>query len=223
MDQHLAQITASAKRILQSVPEGVTVVAAAKTRTPQEVQAVIEAGITHIGHNYVQEARSMIPQIGADVTWHLIGHLQRNKAKVAVQLFDVIETIDSLRLAREIDKRCAAIDKTLPVLIEINSGREPNKSGVLPQDADQLVHALGALKHLHVQGLMTMGPAVGDPENARPYFIATREIFERWSGYNLPHIDMRFLSMGMSNSYLIAIQEGANIVRIGSKLFGARA
>jgi hypothetical protein len=213
----------SVGHILDSVPSDVTVVAAAKGRALPEVMAVIQAGITHIGHNYVQEARLMVPALTGKVTWHMIGHLQRNKAKKAVQLFDVIETVDSLRLAQAIDRHCAAIGKTIPVLVEINSGREPSKTGVLPEDVDELIETLGSFEHINVQGLMTMGPRFGDPEDARPYFQATREAFERLSKCGLPNVDMHYLSMGMSNSYLVAIEEGANIVRIGTKLFGSRS
>jgi pyridoxal phosphate enzyme (YggS family) len=153
----------------------------------------------------------------------MIGHLQRNKVKTAIQLFDIIETVDSLRLAQEIDKRCASLNKVMPILIEINSGREANKTGVLPADLESLVRQISTLQHTHIQGLMTMGPAFGDPENARPYFAATREAFERLDKLNLANVKMQMLSMGMSNSYLVAIQEGANAVRIGTKLFGPRA
>ena len=210
------------KRILETIPEGVTLVAAAKSRTADEVRAAIEAGITCVGHNYVQEASCIIPQVKSLARWHMIGHLQRNKVRTAVQLFDVIETVDSWRLAQEIDKRCAAIDKVMPVLVEINSGREASKTGVLPEDVDELVHRLSELSHIHVQGLMTMGPRFGNPEDARPYFQATREAFDRLSTAGVPNVEMRYLSMGMSNSYQVAIEEGANLVRIGTLLFGER-
>ncbi|MBN1581612.1 MAG: YggS family pyridoxal phosphate-dependent enzyme [Anaerolineae bacterium] len=240
MDRQTKEIGASAKRVLESIPEHVTIVAAAKTRTPEQVEAVIQAGITHIGHNYVQEAQAMIPHLNrkqcpdepsssnektkdwTNVTWHMIGHLQRNKVKMAVQLFDVIETVDSLRLAQEIDKHCAPLDRSMPILIEINSGREANKTGVLPDDLEPLVRRISTLQYVHIQGLMTMGPAFGDPENARPYFSATREAFKHLTKLNLPNVEMKMLSMGMSNSYLVAIQEGANVVRIGTRLFGPR-
>jgi pyridoxal phosphate enzyme (YggS family) len=181
-----------------------------------------------VGHNYVQEAQVMIPALDherihvADVTWHMIGHLQRNKAKQAVQLFDVIETVDSWRLAAALERRCAAIGRVMPVLVEINSGREPAKTGLLPQDVDDFVCRLSDLQHLRVQGLMTMGPRFGDPERARPYFRATRAAFERLSAGDLPNVAMRYLSMGMSNTYQIAISEGANVVRIGTRIFGPR-
>ena len=157
MDQQAVEIAASVKRILETVPPDVTVVAAAKGRTPAEVEAAIRAGITHVGHNYVQEARAMIPALGDSVTWHMIGHLQRNKVKKAMPLFDLIETVDSWRLAEALDRRGAVTGKVLPVLVEINSGREISKTGVLPEDVDDLVQRLSELRHIRVQGLMTMG------------------------------------------------------------------
>lgn len=218
----IESVQLSARHILDSLPSYVTLVAAAKGRTLTEVEAVIQAGITHIGHNYVQEAQMMVPALTGKATWHMIGHLQRNKAKKAVELFDVLETVDSLRLAQAIVRRCAAIGKVISILVEINSGEESNKTGVLPKDIDELVAGLVPLEHISIQGLMTMGPRFGDPESARPYFRATRQAFERLSKWNIPNIEMRYLSMGMSNSYLVAIEEGANMVRIGTKIFGSR-
>ena len=216
----LESVRQSARYILDTVPSYVTVVAAAKDRTLAEVEAVIQAGITHIGHNYVQEAQLMIPALKEKVTWHMIGNLQRNKVKKAVQLFDVLETLDSLKLAQAVDRHCAAIGKVLPVLVEINSGEESNKTGVRPRDVDKLIAALSELEHINVQGLMTMGPRFGNPEDARLFFQETRQTFERLSRNRIPNVEMRYLSMGMSNSYLVAIEEGANIIRIGTKIFG---
>jgi pyridoxal phosphate enzyme (YggS family) len=208
--------------ILSSLPADVLLVAAAKTRIPEEVQAVIHAGIRIIGYNYVQEAERMYQIIGDQVEWHMIGHLQRNKVKKAVRLFDMIETIDSWKIAESVDRHCAKEGKKMPVLIEINSGRESDKTGVLPEELDELVWELSDLPYLRVQGLMTMGPRFGDPENARSYFRATKAAFDRLSEADITNVEMRYLSMGMSNSYKIAIEEGANIVRIGTKLFGER-
>ena len=222
MSSQTDDIGTSVKRILETIPPEVVLVAAAKTRTLEEVEAAIQAGVTHIGYNYIQEALPIIQAIGSRVTWHMIGHLQRNKAKVAVQHFDMIETVDSWRLAQTLDRHCATMGKTMPILVEINSGRESNKTGVPPNDVDELVQQISTLEHLHVEGLMTMGPRFGNPEDSRPYFQATREAFERLAAKNLPNVTMRYLSMGMSNSYQIAIEEGANIVRIGTKLFGER-
>ena len=215
-------IEASVIEIRHSLPPGVLLVAAAKTRLPREVRAAIHAGIKIVGYNYVQEAESMYQIIGNEVQWHMIGHLQRNKVKKAVKLFDMIETIDSVQIAEAVNSRCALVDKVMPVLIEINSGKESNKTGVLPENIDKLIMQIHDLPNLRVQGLMTMGPRFGNPEDARPYFKATRSAFDRLSKTGIPNVEMRHLSMGMSNSYNIAIEEGANMVRVGTKLFGDR-
>jgi pyridoxal phosphate enzyme (YggS family) len=218
----LNQIKESVCQIIKTLPPDVQIVAAAKTRLPEEVQSAITVGIKVIGYNYVQEAEKMFHIVGSRVQWHMIGHLQRNKAKKAVKIFDMIETIDSLKLAETVDYHCVAIGKIMPVLIEINSGKESNKTGVLLGEIDELVRAIGALPNLKVQGLMTMGPRFGNPEDARPYFRATKSTFDRLKLANIKNIEMRFLSMGMSNSYQIAIEEGANVVRIGNLIFGER-
>jgi pyridoxal phosphate enzyme (YggS family) len=142
--------------------------------------------------------------------------------KKAVEIFDMIETVDSLSLAAEINKRCLSLDKIMPVLIEINSGKERQKFGVLPEKTEELVKEISSFKNIKVEGLMTMGPFFGDPELARPYFIATKKVFEQIKSLNIPGIDMKYLSMGMTNSYKVAIEEGANIIRIGTKIFGKR-
>lgn len=210
------------KEILGELPEGVMLVAAAKSRTPEETLRAVDAGAKVIGENYVQEAQDAFKAIGKKVKWHFIGRLQKNKAKLAVEIFDMIETVDSYDLAREIDKRCAQINKTMPVLIEINSGREKQKSGVLPEGAIDLIKEISVFSNIKIRGLMTMGPRFGNPEDSRPYFIETRRIFEEIKKLKLHGVEMKYLSMGMTNSYKIAIEEGANIVRIGSKIFGAR-
>jgi len=209
-------------QILSELPEGVQLVAAVKTRAPGEILEAVEAGVKILGENYVQEAERAYEIIGNKAKWHFIGHLQKNKVKKAVNIFDMIETVDSSELAREIDKRCAQIGKVMPVLIEINSGREEQKSGVFPEKAEQLVTEISVLNNIRVMGLMTMGPRFGNPEDSRPYFVETKKIFTRIKKLNLPDIQMRYLSMGMTNSYKIALDEGANMVRIGSKIFGER-
>ena len=212
----------SVVKIINSLPAGVLLVAAAKTRTPAEVAAAIDRGIKIIGYNYVQEAEQIYQIIGNTVQWHMIGHLQRNKVKKAVKLFDLIETIDSWRLAESVDQHCADEGKIMPVLVEINSGKESNKTGVLPENVYEFVRKISELSNLRVQGMMTMGPRFGNPEDSRPYFKATKSAFDRLSQAGIPNVEMRYLSMGMSNSYQIAIEEGANIVRIGTILFGGR-
>ncbi len=219
---YLSTIKKNVTDIQHSLPSGVLLVAAAKTRLPDEVKAAIQAGIKIIGYNYIQEAERMRQIIDDSVQWHMIGHLQRNKVKKAVKLFDMIETIDSVKLAVEVNKHCTTEGKIMPVLIEINSGKESNKTGVLPEHVDRLILQISSLPNLQIQGLMTMGPRFGNPEDARPYFKATKSVFEQIKKTKIPHVEMRYLSMGMSNSYKIAIEECANIVRIGTVLFGDR-
>jgi pyridoxal phosphate enzyme (YggS family) len=208
--------------LLEELPDGVELVGAAKGRTAREIEEAIEAGLEIVGGNYVQETMVVQKSVGKDVEWHFIGHLQRNKVKRAVRIFDMIESLDSLRLAEEIDKRCGEIGKVMPVLVEVNSGREEQKSGVLPEDVEDLVRKASTLPNIKIMGLMTMGPRFGNPEDSRPYFKNTREIFEKIKRLNLPDVEMRYLSMGMTNSYRIALEEGANMVRIGTKIFGER-
>ena len=213
------------KRLRAVIPPQVELVAAAKTRTPDEVRQVINAGARIIGENYVQEVeriRAGLGEMAGEVRWHMIGHLQRNKVRSAVELFDMIETVDSDRLAREIDKRCRPIGKIMPILVEINSGREPQKTGVMPEEAIELIREISSLDSIRVMGLMTMGPPFGDPEDSRPYFRVTRQIFDQIRGLGLARVDCRHLSMGMTNSYRIAIEEGSTMVRIGTALFGPR-
>ena len=215
-------IRGNINKVLSDLPEGVEVVAAAKARTPEEVLEAVRSGVRIVGENYVQEAEKAYEMVGGEVKWHFIGHLQKNKVKKAVKIFDMIETVDSVEVAKEIDKRCEQIGKALPILVEINSGDEEQKSGVSPKDAELLIREISSFKNIKVVGLMTMGPRFGNPEDSRSYFIKTREIFDKIKKLNLPNVEMRYLSMGMTNSYKIAIEEGANIVRIGTKLFGER-
>jgi pyridoxal phosphate enzyme (YggS family) len=208
--------------LLAELPTGVELVAAAKGRTATEVCEAIQAGIKIIGENFIQEADSHISAIGNKARWHFIGALQHNKVKLAAMLFDMVETIDSIKIARSLDRQCSILGKTMPVLIEINSGREPQKSGIGPERLEALLDEMSGLRHVRVMGLMTMGPRFGDPEQSRPYFIATRRLFETVNRQCIPNINMKYLSMGMSNSYRIAIEEGANIVRIGTMIFENR-
>jgi len=210
------------REILDELPEGVQLVGAAKTRTPDEILEGVEAGLKIIGENYVQEAETAFQAIGHKAKWHMIGHLQSNKAKKAVKVFDMIETVDSVKLAKAIDKACANIGKIMPVLIEINSGEETQKAGVLPEDAPGLIRDIAELKNVKILGLMTMGPFTGDPEDARPYFQKTKKLFDEIKEMDIPGAEMVCLSMGMSNSYRVALEEGANVVRIGTRIFGER-
>jgi pyridoxal phosphate enzyme (YggS family) len=215
-------IKENVRKILAELPEGVRLVGAAKTRTPHEILEAVEAGLEIIGENYVQEAEKAYQVVGGRTKWHMIGHLQSNKAKKAVKIFDMIETVDSMKLAQAIDRACEKIDKIMPVLLEINSGEESQKAGVMPEDAISLARDISGLKNVRIVGLMTMGPFAGDPEDSRPFFQKTRKLFEDIKKMDLTGVDMKYLSMGMSNSYKVALEEGANLVRIGTKLFGER-
>lgn len=215
-------IKKAVKEILNELPSGVSLVAAAKTRTSEEIIEAVEAGIEIVGENYVQEAEQVRQVIGDRVKWHMIGHLQKNKAKKAVKIFDMIETVDSFKLCKAIDKACADINKIMPVLVEINSGEEDQKAGVIPDLALNLIKEICGLKNIRIKGLMTMGPFSGDPEDARPYFKKTKKLFDSIKQENINGVEMKYLSMGMSNSYKIALEEGANLVRIGTRIFGER-
>ena len=215
-------IEENVKKILQELPPGVELMAAAKTRTPEEIMRAAQAGVKIVGENYVQEALAAFNAVGHRVKWHFIGHLQRNKVKKAVEIFDMIETVDSPDLSKEIDKRCSQCKRIMPALIEINSGREKQKFGIFPKDAEDFIKEISGLKNIKIEGFMTMGPMFGDPEDARPYFVETKKLFDRIKTLNLPGVEMKYLSMGMTNSYQVAIEEGANIVRIGTKIFGPR-
>jgi len=215
----MSKITTNVKRILAELPSGVGLVVAAKGRQTDEIIEAIEAGVTTIGENYLQEAEVAFSSIGNRVKWHLIGHLQRNKIKKAVGLFDLVQTVDSIEVARELDARCRQAGKAMPVLVEVNSGREAAKSGVFPENVELLVREIATLHNICIQGLMTMGPAVDNAEEIRPFFVLTRRIYEAIQSISLPGVEMKYLSMGMSDSYKIAVSEGANIVRLGREIF----
>lgn len=222
MSGELDYIRENVRKLLQELPSGVELVAAAKQQTPEKILAAIEAGIKIIGENYVQEAVAAFQVIGRRVSWSFIGHLQKNKVKKAVEIFDMIETVDSVDLAEEINKRAAAQGKIMPVLIEVNSGREPQKFGVFPEKVEELARAIIQFPNLKLSGLMTMGPFEDNPEEARSYFREIKQLFDYLQNLNLPGADLRILSMGMTNSYRVAIEEGATRVRIGTKIFGPR-
>ncbi|MEA1912841.1 MAG: YggS family pyridoxal phosphate-dependent enzyme [candidate division WOR-3 bacterium] len=217
------------KKLRDSIPPYVTIVVASKMRTPDEVKEVIQAGAEDIGENYVYpeafDKYQSLGDIAKKARWHFIGHLQKNKINKALFIFDVIQTVESFRKAKEIDKRVKGAGKSIiPVFLEINSGREESKTG-FPPDISILKEALvkmEELKHIKIKGLMTMGPRFGDPEEARPYFKLTKELFEQLKDVETKNSELKILSMGMSNSYKVAIEEGANMVRIGSLIYGSQ-
>ncbi|MHC4591532.1 MAG: YggS family pyridoxal phosphate-dependent enzyme [Planctomycetota bacterium] len=218
------------RRIRDSLPPGVALVVAAKGRTAAQVAGVVEAGASLIGQNYVQEADQVRAALAAKadaVEWHLIGHLQRNKVRRALPLFDVIQSVDSLRLARAIDERSAlstglGVAAPVRVFVEINVGGEDSKFGCAPDAARYLIEEMAALDHIRVEGLMTMEPYCEDPDDARPYFRRMRELFEELKAFRAPNVDINVLSMGMTNSWRVAVEEGSSMVRIGTAIFGPR-
>jgi pyridoxal phosphate enzyme (YggS family) len=208
------------EEILEETKE-VALLAATKKRTTLEIQQAIDAGLKIIGENYVQEAAKKHLKLKGKVKFHCIGHLQSNKAKEAAELFDMIETVDSEKLAKELDKKCKNINKIMPVLIEVNIGEEPNKDGCMPDKVLELAEAILPLENLKLKGLMTMAPYTENPEDTRPFFRRTKALFEELKN-KYPNQNIDTLSMGMTHSYKIAIEEGATEVRIGTKIFGER-
>lgn len=205
-------------------PDEVQLVAVSKTIPVDRVREAIEAGVSVLGENYIQEAREKYHQLSDHrVAWHFVGHLQSNKAKHAVKIFDLIHTVDRLKLARELDKQAAGIDKIQPVLIQVNIAEEETKSGVREEDLMALIKGASGCRNLSIKGLMTMPPYFDDPEAARPYFAALRRLRDRISAEEIPNIEMTDLSMGMTGDYAAAIEEGATLVRIGTAIFGERS
>ena len=213
----LARAAARAGRDAGSV----RLVGVVKTVPANVVREVVALGLTDLGENRVQEARDKIPAVGRDgVRWHMIGHLQRNKAGLAVELFDRIHSLDGAALADAVSRRAAAAGKRLPALIEVNVSGEASKHGVRPDDAAALIGLVAALPGLALDGLMTIAPYSDDPEEARPYFARLRDLrdrLERSSGIGLPE-----LSMGMSGDFEVAVEEGSTLVRVGTAIFGER-
>ncbi len=216
------EIYENIKKIRDDIGPKVTIVAATKTREVTQITEAIEGGISIIGENYVREAEAKYQELKGKVQFHCIGHLQANKAKKAVEIFDMIQTVDSARIANEINKRCRQRRKIMPVLIEINSGKESSKNGIMPEDTIDLVKQVSRLGSVRIKGLMTMAPYFEDPENSRPFFRLTKRLFDSIRDLQIPNVDMNILSMGMSDSYKVAVQEGASMVRIGSLIFGER-
>lgn len=216
-----ARIAAAARRVNRS-PDSVKLLAVTKTVSPSAIEKAMEAGITDFGENYVQEAREKIPLLRKEVRWHMIGRLQTNKAKYAVNLFDYIHSVDRLELAEELNKRLEKTGRKMNILIEVNVSGEETKSGVPANQAIDLVKRIASLKYLSVKGLMTMAPYSDNPENARPFFAALRNLKHDIIQEGIEGIAMEELSMGMTDDFEIAIEEGATIVRIGRAIFGER-
>lgn len=203
-------------------PESIHLVAVSKTIPANRVREAIMAGVTTLGENYVQEARNKFNVLGTfPVSWHFIGHLQSNKAKYAVRLFDLIHSVDSLKLARELNQQAKKVNKIQDVLIQINISKEPSKSGSDIENAANLIKDIVLFENLTVKGFMAMPPFFNNPENARPYFTALRNLRDQIQK-DFPGVDLNELSMGMTGDFEVAIEEGATFVRIGTAIFGER-
>jgi pyridoxal phosphate enzyme (YggS family) len=203
-------------------PSSVRLVVATKTVDIERIREAVSAGATLLGENRVQEAKEKIEKLGPIACWHLIGHLQTNKAKYAVKLFDLIHSVDNLELAKEIDRQAAKIGKVQNVLIEVNIAGEASKAGMAVKEAPALAREIAKLKNVSIQGLMTMPPFSDDPEDSRPYFCVLRELAESIAKENNPGVSMQELSMGMSGDFEVAVEEGATMVRVGTAIFGER-
>jgi pyridoxal phosphate enzyme (YggS family) len=201
----------------------VRLVAVSKTMPVEIVKQAIDIGLTDFGENYIQEARDKIAALRAQpVTWHYIGHLQSNKAKYAVRMFDLIHSVDSLKLAKELDKYAKKIDKVQEILIQVNVAKEESKSGVYGEDTLQLVKDIARLENVAVKGLMTMPPYFNAPDKVRPFFKALRQLRDQIRSEDIPNVEMEALSMGMTGDFEAAIAEGATMVRVGTAIFGER-
>lgn len=200
----------------------IKLLAAAKSQSIDRIRAAVGEGVALIGENYVQEAQQKKPQLALAIEWHMIGHLQRNKAKAAVDLFDVIESLDSSPLARALDREGAKRGKMVRAFVEVNLGGEESKSGLSKDQVRVLLEEVAGLSHVAVEGLMTVPPFRHNPEDARRFFRELAELRERLAALVLPNVELKELSMGMTHDYAVAIEEGATIVRIGTALFGPR-
>ncbi len=203
-------------------PDEIVLLAVTKTVSAARIREVIDAGQTLFGENRVQEAKEKVDSLGSGITWHLIGHLQKNKAKAAVRLFDAVESVDSVELAVVLDRRAAEAGKVLEVMIQVKVAEEEAKSGIVPEEAPPLIEKIMSLPNLALTGLMSIPPWPSVPEDSRPYFARLRRLWEEWDGRYCPPGTLRELSMGMTSDFEVAVEEGATLVRVGSAIFGAR-
>lgn len=226
-----AQIPQNIAQVFQRMEEAkaqagrtdtVRLIAATKTQSPEIIDLAAQYGVKEVGENRVQELKDKFPAVSSDLKWHFIGQLQVNKVKYILEQVVMIHSLDRIALAQEIEKRAAKAGLVMPVLVQVNIGREMGKGGVAPDEVESFIRQIAPYEHLSVQGLMAVPPAVPESEQARPYFKAMREMLLALRDKQIPHIQMRELSIGMSHDYEVAIQEGATMVRVGSAIFGKR-
>ena len=221
LDEVRSRIAAAAKRSGRSA-EDVALLAVSKTVSAARVQEAIDAGQGLFGENRVQEAKEKIEALGKGVTWHMIGRLQKNKAKAAAGLFHAVESVDSPELAMALERRAAELSKTLSVFIQVKDADEERKSGIGPAEVPRLIETIAGLPHLSLRGLMSIPPWPEKPEDSRPYFARLRRLRDRWDGECCSPGTLGELSMGMTADYEVAVEEGATLVRVGSAIFGSR-
>jgi len=202
-------------------PADILLVVVTKTVGVREILCAADLGVEIVGENRVHEAAAKRDRVGDRVKWHMVGHLQRRKARDAVSIFDCIHSVDSLALAEQIDKRCAAAGKTMPVLFEVNASGEETKFGLSPDETPAVIRQASSLEHIRIEGLMTMAPLVPDPEEARPCFRKLARLAESVERERIPNVALRHLSMGMTNDFEVAVEEGSTMVRVGTAIFGA--
>jgi PLP dependent protein len=203
-------------------PQEIKLLAATKSQSTDAIRAAIAAGVQLVGENYVQEAEHKRQAIAEPVEWHMIGHLQRNKVQLALNTFDLIQSLDSTALALALEKEGKKRGKTIRALIEVNLGDEQSKSGLAQDKVVELLKQVGDLAHLRVEGLMAVPPFRENPEEVRPFFIALKNLQMELQCLKIPNVMLNELSMGMTHDYPIAVEEGATIVRVGTALFGPR-
>ena len=209
------------KKVGRDVSE-VTLITVSKTKPLSDLRIAYEEGSRDFGENKVQELVSKIDEMPSDVKWHLIGHLQRNKVKYIAGKVAMIHSVDSYRLAEEINVQAKKNSCVIPILIEINIAGEDTKFGIKPEEAEELIREISELENVKVSGLMTIAPNVANPEENRAYFKAMKDLFVDISSKNIDNVEMKVLSMGMTNNYTVAVEEGATMIRVGTGIFGAR-
>jgi len=201
-------------------PQEITLVAVTKTVEADRIEEAIAAGVNIIGESRVREAKEKYRKVESRIIWHLVGHLQRNKAKDAVKIFDLIHSVDSAELAKEIDKQAKKIGKIQKILVEANVSGEESKYGLNPEGVITFLQEVSGFPNIKVEGLMTMAPFYENPEDCRPCFRKLKELVEEVKTKNIKNVEMTYLSIGMSNDFEVAIEEGSNMVRIGRAIFG---
>lgn len=216
-----AKIASAAKRAGRN-PDDILLLAVSKTKPVEVIREAVDCGLTALGENKVQEIMDKFEPMGKGIHWHLIGHLQTNKVKYIIDKVDMIHSVESLRLAQEIDKRAAAAQVKMDILVEVNMAGEESKFGVRPEDTEAFLRELAKFDNVCVRGLMTVAPFVNDPEENRVYFRKMRELLVDMNAKKIDNISMDVLSMGMTGDYEVAIEEGATIVRVGTGIFGER-